>query len=141
VIAGRRTFELAGRWQGDHHHGVPIFVLIHNVPVDSLPGSAAQARAAAGDGDGMVHGAGAAQALLRASQLDELELHVVPVPAWAGTTAVRQTGGAHRARSGPQTLGPRRDASALPRDQVVERSGLGDLDRPVSGTRSVRLVP
>ena len=27
----------------------------------------------------MVHGAGAAQALLRAGQLDELELHLVPV--------------------------------------------------------------
>jgi len=27
----------------------------------------------------MVHGAGAAQALLRAAQLDEMELHVVPV--------------------------------------------------------------
>jgi dihydrofolate reductase len=26
VISGRRTFELAGRWQGDHHDGVPIFV-------------------------------------------------------------------------------------------------------------------
>ncbi len=38
-----------------------------------------EARAAAGDGDVMVHGAGAAQALLRAGQLDELELHVVPV--------------------------------------------------------------
>jgi len=40
---------------------------------------ASQARAAAGDGDVMVHGAGAAQALLLAGQLDELELHVVPV--------------------------------------------------------------
>ncbi|MDR0344240.1 MAG: dihydrofolate reductase family protein, partial [Nocardiopsaceae bacterium] len=40
---------------------------------------AAQARAAAGDGDVMVHGAGAAQALLRAGELDERELHVVPV--------------------------------------------------------------
>ncbi len=38
-----------------------------------------QARAAAGDDDVMVHGAGAAQALLRAGELDELELHVVPV--------------------------------------------------------------
>jgi dihydrofolate reductase len=27
VISGQRTFELAGRWQGDHHDGVPIFVL------------------------------------------------------------------------------------------------------------------
>jgi dihydrofolate reductase len=89
VIAGRRTYEHAGRWQGDHHDGVPIFVLTHDVPPDPPPGSvryvtdvrdaAAQARAAAGDGDVVVMGAGAAQALLRAGELDELELHVVPV--------------------------------------------------------------
>ena len=89
LISGRRTYELADRWQGDHHDGVPIFVLTHNVPDDPPPGSvhyvtdvhkcAARARAAAGDGEVMVHGAGAAQALLRAGQLDELELHVVPV--------------------------------------------------------------
>ena len=23
IISGRRTFELAGRWNGDHHDGVP----------------------------------------------------------------------------------------------------------------------
>ena len=74
---------------GDHHDGVPVFVLTHDVPDDPPPGSirfvtdvhecASQARAAAGDGDVMVHGAGAAQALVRAGELDELELHVVPV--------------------------------------------------------------
>jgi dihydrofolate reductase len=89
VIAGRRTYELAGRWAGDHHDGVPVFVLTHDIPPDPPPGSiryltdacqaAAQARAAAGDGDVLVHGAAAAQALLRAGQLDELELHLVPV--------------------------------------------------------------
>jgi dihydrofolate reductase len=89
VISGRRTYELAGRWQGDHHDGVPVFVLTHHAPDDPPPGSiryvtdvrecASQARAAAGDADVMVHGAAAAQALLRAGQLDELELHVVPV--------------------------------------------------------------
>jgi len=41
VISGRRTFELAGRWQGDHHDGVPIFVLTHHVEDgDVPPGSA-----------------------------------------------------------------------------------------------------
>lgn len=90
LISGRRTFELAGRWQGDHHDGVPINVLTHHVdPDDTPPGSAryytdvatcvADARAAAGDRAVMVHGAGAAQSLLRAGLLDELELHVVPV--------------------------------------------------------------
>jgi hypothetical protein len=66
---------------------VPIFVLTHDVPADQPPGRvryvtdvrecAGQARAAAGDGDVMVHGTGAAQELLRAGQLDGLELHVV----------------------------------------------------------------
>jgi dihydrofolate reductase len=89
LVAGRRTYEHAGRWQGDHHDGVPIFVLTHDVPDDPPPGTvsyvtdvrecASKARAAAGEADVMVHGAGAAQALLRAGELDELELHVVPV--------------------------------------------------------------
>ena len=90
VISGRRTFELAGRWNGDHHDGVPIHVLTHHIdPADTPPGSARfftdvtaaaeEARAAAGDRGVMVHGAGAAQALLAAGLLDELEIHVVPV--------------------------------------------------------------
>ena len=89
IISGRRTYEHASHWHGDHHDGVPILVLTHDVPDEPPPGSvrfftdvrecAAQAREAAGDGDAMVHGAGAAQALLRAGELDELELHVVPV--------------------------------------------------------------
>ena len=27
VVAGRGTFEPAGGWGGDHHDGVPIFIL------------------------------------------------------------------------------------------------------------------
>jgi dihydrofolate reductase len=89
VIAGRRTYELAGHWGGDHHDGVPILILTHDVPAQPPPGSvrfvtdarecAAQARAAAGDAAVLVHGAGAGQALLRAGEVDELDLHVVPV--------------------------------------------------------------
>jgi dihydrofolate reductase len=89
LVAGRRTYELAGHWGGDHHDGVPIFILTHDVPDEPPPGSvrfvtdvrecAALARAAAGDAAIMVHGAGAGQALLRAGEVDELDLHVVPV--------------------------------------------------------------
>jgi dihydrofolate reductase len=89
VITGRRTFELAGRWDGDHHDGVPIFVLTHQVPSEPPPGSAqyvtdvedcvSRARKAARDRDILVHGAQTGQALLRAGQLDQIELHLIPV--------------------------------------------------------------
>jgi len=42
VISGRRTFELAGRWQGDHHDRVPIFVLTHHVDDGDVPPGRAQ---------------------------------------------------------------------------------------------------
>jgi dihydrofolate reductase len=32
VVAGRGTFEPAGGWGGDHHDGVPIFVLSRQEP-------------------------------------------------------------------------------------------------------------
>lgn len=90
VITGRRTFDFAGGWSGDHHDGVPIFVLTHAAPEEPAPGYAryatdgiescvAQARAAAGDRDILLHGAATAQACLRAGLLDEMELHLVPV--------------------------------------------------------------
>jgi dihydrofolate reductase len=106
VISGRRTFELAGRWQGDHHDGVPIFVLTHHIDDgDVPPGSArfvtdvadcaAQARAVAGDGGVLVHGAGAAQALLRAGLLDEMEIHLVPVLLGGGRRLFGSLGPGH----------------------------------------------
>jgi dihydrofolate reductase len=106
VISGRRTFELAGRWQGDHHDGVPIFVLTHHVDDgDVPPGSARfvtdvedcaeQAQAAAGDRAVMVHGAGAAQALLRAGLLDEMEISLVPVLLGAGRQLFDSLGPGH----------------------------------------------
>jgi dihydrofolate reductase len=95
VLSGRRTFELAGRWNGDHHDGVPIHVLTHSVDEGDVPpgdvtfhsdvgACATAARATAGGRAVLVHGAGAAQALLRAGQLDELEIHLVPVLLGAG---------------------------------------------------------
>ncbi len=90
VIVGRRTFEFAHCWAGDHHNGVPIFVLTRQAPAEPAPGHAryvidgiescvAQARSAAGDRNVLVHGAATGQALLRAGLLDELQIHLVPV--------------------------------------------------------------
>ena len=88
-ISGRRTYELANHWGGDLHGGMPVFVLTHDVPDEPPPGSirfvtdvrecANAAREAAGAAVTSVLGAGAAQALLNAGELDELALHVVPV--------------------------------------------------------------
>jgi dihydrofolate reductase len=90
VITGRRTFEFAGGWAGDHHDGVPIFVLTRSAPAEPPPGAARyvtdgiascvdQAKAAAGGRDILLHGAAAAQECLRAGLLDEMQLTVVPV--------------------------------------------------------------
>ncbi len=90
VLTGRRTFDFAGHWNGDHHDGVPIFVLTHAAPEEPAPGSAryvtdgiescvAQAKAAAGDRDILLHGAATAQACLRTGLLDEMEIHLMPV--------------------------------------------------------------
>jgi dihydrofolate reductase len=89
VITGRRTFELARGWGGDHHDGVPVFVLTRSEPADPAPGHAryatdaaacvAEARAAAADRDVMVHGAVTAQSMLRAGLLDELAIQLMPL--------------------------------------------------------------
>jgi dihydrofolate reductase len=89
LVSGRRTYEHAGHWNGDHHDGVPIIILTHEVPDGPPPGTvrfvtdvaecAALAREAVGDGVATVLGAGAGQSLLRAGELDEVDLHVVPV--------------------------------------------------------------
>jgi len=106
VIAGRRTFELADRWHGDHHDGVPIHILTHHIDdgdqlsagtryFSDVVACAAESRAAAGDRAVLVHGAGAAQALLRAGELDELEIHLVPVLLGAGRRLFGTTESGH----------------------------------------------
>lgn len=91
VVAGRGTFEPAGGWGGDHHDGVPIFVLARRAPgidtsqwplvtyVNDVRTAMSEAKRAAGDKDVLVHGAGVARLALAAGVLDELEIHLVPV--------------------------------------------------------------
>lgn len=90
VITGRRTFEHAGGWDGDHHDGVPIYVLTNSESKTPAPGHARyvtegiescveQARTAAAGRDVMLHGAATAQSCLKAGLLDEMEIHLIPV--------------------------------------------------------------
>ena len=91
VIAGRGTFEPAGGWGGDHHDGVPIYILSRNPApawaagwpavhyVRDLEAAVRDAKHAAGDKNVLVHGAGIAQRALTAGLLDELEIHLIPV--------------------------------------------------------------
>jgi dihydrofolate reductase len=90
VVAGRGTFEPADGWGGDHHDGVPIFILTRQDPaglrqwplvtyVDDVTTVMTKAKEAAGEKNVLVHGAGTAQLALAAGVLDEIELHVVPV--------------------------------------------------------------
>jgi dihydrofolate reductase len=91
VLAGRRTAEQVDHW-GGNHHGVPIFVVSHRPPgpsvanyplvtyvTDGIASAMAQAKAAAGDRDVLVHGAYTAQRALEAGVLDELQIHQIPV--------------------------------------------------------------
>jgi dihydrofolate reductase len=87
----RGTFEPAGGWGGDHHDGVPIFIVARDEPgidisqwplvtyVSDVTSAMTRAKEAAGDKNVLVHGAGVAPLALGAGVLDEIELHVVPV--------------------------------------------------------------
>jgi dihydrofolate reductase len=91
VVTGRRTFEIANGWAGDHHDGVPIFVLTRHTPdsetgkwplvtyLSDVGAALTQAKHAAGDRNVLVHGAVTARLALAADVLDELEIHLVPV--------------------------------------------------------------
>jgi dihydrofolate reductase len=91
VLAGRRTVEQVDHWGGDHH-GAPIFVPSHRPPgpsvanyplvtyvSDGIVSAMAQAKAAAGDRNVLVHGAYTAQRALEAGVLDELQIDQIPV--------------------------------------------------------------
>ena len=91
VLTGRRTFDVAQGWGGNHAWG-PAFVLAHQVPAgwprpnstvhfvtDGLESAVKQAKAAAGDKAVAVHGADVIQQLLNAGLLDELHIDVAAV--------------------------------------------------------------
>jgi hypothetical protein len=84
VVADRETFEPARGWGGDHHDGIPIFILTHRDPkeltqwplvtyVNDVAAAITQAKEAASERSALVHGARTAQLALGAGVLDELQ--------------------------------------------------------------------
>ena len=107
IVAGRGTFEPAGGWGGDHHDGVPIWVLSRRAPgidvsqwplvtyVNDVRTAMSEAKQAAGDKNVLVHGAATAQLALAAGVLDELEIHLVPVLLGQGRRLFNERGPEH----------------------------------------------
>jgi dihydrofolate reductase len=107
VVAGRGTVEPAGYWDGDHHDGVPIFILSRHKSdadaaqwplvtyVSDITTAMARAKEAAGEKDVLVHGVGTAQLALAAGVLDELQIHLIPVLLGEGRRLFEHLGADH----------------------------------------------
>jgi dihydrofolate reductase len=97
MLTGRRTFERAGGWDGQHPWDVPAFVVTHNVPdgwprpdstvqfvTDGIESAVARAKSAAGPKSVGVHGAQTIQQCLDAGLLDEIHIDLAAVLLGAG---------------------------------------------------------
>jgi dihydrofolate reductase len=97
MLTGRRTFEVAGGWDGQHPWDIPVFVVTHHVPdgwprpgskvefvTDGIERAVARARSAAGPKSVGVHGARTIQQCLDAGLLDEIHIDLAAVLLGAG---------------------------------------------------------
>src|SRR5213082_2814070 len=88
VLTGRRTFDKAKGWGGNHAWG-PAFVLTHEIPdgwprpnstvhfvTDGIESAVRQAKAAAKGKSVAVHGADTIQQLLNAGLVDEMQIDI-----------------------------------------------------------------
>jgi len=91
VLTGRRTFDVADGWGGNHAWG-PAFVLTHHIPegwprpnstvhfvTDGIEHAVRQAKAAAAGKNVAVHGADTVQQLLNSGLLDEIHVDIAAV--------------------------------------------------------------
>jgi dihydrofolate reductase len=91
MLTGRRTFDKAEGWGGNHAWG-PAFVVTHHIPegwprpnstvhfvTDGIESAVKQAKAAAGGKSVGVHGADTIQQLLNAGLLDEIAVDIAAV--------------------------------------------------------------
>lgn len=91
-LSGRRTYDIAGGWNGTHPvNAIPVVVLTHHAPknppqgrskftfTDDLEKAVRVAKEAAGDKDVGVAGASVAQQCLKAGLVDEIYIHIAPM--------------------------------------------------------------
>jgi dihydrofolate reductase len=92
MLTGRRTFDVADGWGGQHPWDVPAFIVTHQVPdgwprpgstiefvTDGIESAVARARSAAGPKSVGVHGAQTIQQCLDAGLLDEIHIDLAAV--------------------------------------------------------------
>ena len=92
MLTGRRTFEKAHGWGGQHPWGIPAIVVAHDVPegwpkpgstvefvTDGIESAVTRAKEAAGDRSVGVHGADTIQQLLNAGLLDAIHVDLAAV--------------------------------------------------------------
>ena len=97
MLTGRRTFERADGWGGQHPWGIPAFVVTHHVPdgwprpgstvqfvTDGIEAAVARAKSAADPKSVGVHGAQTIQQCLDAGLLDEIHIDLAAVLLGAG---------------------------------------------------------
>ena len=116
VLTGRRTFEVAQGWGGNHAWG-PAFVLTHHVPegwprpgstvhfvTDGLDSAVKQARAAAAGKNVAVHGADTIQQLLKAGLLDEIHVDIAALLVGSGIRLFDHLAGTKAVLGTPVTI-------------------------------------
>jgi dihydrofolate reductase len=92
MLTGRRTFEVAEGWGGQHPWDIPAFVVTHEVPdgwprprstvqfvTDGIERAVARAKSAADPKSVGVHGAETIQQCLNAGLLDEIHVDLAAV--------------------------------------------------------------
>jgi dihydrofolate reductase len=97
ILGGRRYFDLAQGWGGEHPMGVPAVVLTHSVPdgwprdgstvvfnTEGLASAVEQARSLAGGKDVAVASPSLVRQCLDAGVLDAVSIHLVPIVLGAG---------------------------------------------------------
>src|SRR3954452_18810897 len=116
VLTGRRTFEVADGWGGNHAWG-PAFVLTHQVPAgwprpdstvhfvtDGIESAVNQARAAAAGKSVAVHGADTIQQLLNAGLVDEIHVDIAAVLLGSGVRLFDHLGGTPAILGNPKVI-------------------------------------